>query len=37
MTKLRNKKFVCCICGDTITGKYEFGNNPWPFQGGRCC
>lgn len=25
---------VCDICGETFFG---FGNNPWPFDGERCC
>jgi hypothetical protein len=33
MAKLR--KFECCICGDTI--KDDYGNNPDPFVGDRCC
>lgn len=25
----------CCLCGGKLDD--PFGNNPWPFEGGRCC
>lgn len=25
---------ICCLCGKPFT---EFGNNPAPFEGERCC
>lgn len=32
--KNNQKKYTCCLCG----GKFEeYGNNPYPLAGGRCC
>ena len=28
------KKEKCCICHKEIVGT---GNNPWPFEGKKCC
>ena len=30
----KNKKNVCCICGEEYSG---FGNNARPLREGRCC
>jgi hypothetical protein len=35
MRKYQVRKFECCICKDTIEG--EYGNNPDPFTGNKCC
>jgi hypothetical protein len=32
---MAKRKFVCCICEDAIEG--EYGNNPSPFVGDKCC
>lgn len=29
-----DEKKICCLCGKPFT---EFGNNPAPFEGDRCC
>ena len=28
------KKDKCCICHKPIVG---YGNNPWPYEGKKCC
>lgn len=28
------KKFTCCLCGKKVA---EFGNNPYPLAGRKCC
>jgi hypothetical protein len=35
MRRYQVRKFECCICNDTIEG--EYGNNPDPFNGNKCC
>jgi hypothetical protein len=35
MNRFQVRKFKCCICEDTIEG--EYGNNPDPFSGNKCC
>ena len=31
---MENRKYKCCLCGETHSG---WGNNPWPYAGDRCC
>jgi hypothetical protein len=31
----RLREFKCCICEDSVEG--EYGNNPAPFVGDKCC
>jgi hypothetical protein len=35
MVARKPRAFTCCICNDKIDG--EYGNNPYPFVGSKCC